>query len=61
MLASFIEWTTELNRTHPLGFAVVTVLTMATVGGAIALTAEFVLKKLSGGKSSAPDHHAAGH
>lgn len=61
MLVSFIEWTTELNRTNPLGFATVTVLTMATVGGAIALTAEFLLTRLSGGKSSAPDHHPSGH
>lgn len=60
MLSAFFEWTTHLNRTDPWAFALVTVLTMATVGGAIALIAEGVLSKLSGGKSAAADP-SAGH
>lgn len=57
MLAWFIEWTTRLNQTDHLAFAAVTVLTMAGIGVAIAVTAELVLKKLSAGKSAAAGHH----
>lgn len=62
VLTWFIEWTTQLNRTDPLAFAIVTVLTMSLTGVAIAVVAEFFLKKLSqhgGGakdKSSSSPH-----
>lgn len=57
MLAWFIEWTTQLNQTNHLGFAVVTVLTMVTIGVGIAALAEVVLTRLSAGKAGAPSHH----
>ena len=57
MLAWFIEWTTQLNQTNHLAFAVVTVLTMATVGGGIAVVAELLLKLFGASRSGAPDHH----
>ncbi|MBI5268511.1 MAG: hypothetical protein HY856_02415 [Burkholderiales bacterium] len=61
MLAWFIDWTTQLNATNRLGFAVVTVLTMATIGVAIAMVAELILKRLSSGKSGAAGDPHAGH
>lgn len=57
MLAWFIEWTTQLNQTNHLGFAVVTVLTMVTIGVGIAALAEVILTRLSAGKSGAASHH----
>lgn len=57
MLAWFIEWTTQLNQTNSLAFAGVTVLTMATVGGGIAVVAEVLLTRLAAGKPGAPEHH----
>lgn len=57
MLAWFIEWTTQLNQTNHLAFAVVTVLTMATVGGGIAVVAELLLARFGIGKSGSPKHH----
>lgn len=62
MLAWFIEWTTQLNQTNRLGFAVVTVLTMVAIGVGIAVVVEVLLKRLSAGKSAAAgSHHGAGH
>ena len=62
MLTSFIQWTAQLNQTNHVGFAVVTVLTMATIGVGIAVVAELVLKRLSAGKSGAAGHHhPSGH
>lgn len=57
MFAWFIEWTTQLNQTDHLAFAIVTVLTMALSGIGIAMTAELVLKRFGASKSSAPEHH----
>lgn len=56
MLAWFIEWTTQLNQSNHIGFAAVTVLTMAGIGIGLAGSAEVILKRLSG-KSGAPEHH----
>ncbi len=56
MFASFLEWTTQLNQTNPLGFAIVTVLTMASVGVGVAVVAELLLKKFGAAKSGAPKH-----
>lgn len=61
MLAWFIDWTTRLNQTHHLAFAAVTVITMATIGVAIAMVAEWLLKRLSAGKSGAASDPHAGH
>ena len=61
MLAWFIQWTTQLNQNNHVGFAAVTVLTMATIGVGIAVLAELLLVRLSGRKSAAPDHHPTGH
>jgi hypothetical protein len=61
MLDWFIQWTTQLNQTNRLGFAVVTVVTMVTIGVAIAVVAELVLKQLSGGKSGAAGQNPSGH
>lgn len=57
MLATFIEWTTQLNQDNRLAFALVTVLTMAAIGVGIAVVAELLLKRLSAGKSSAAAQH----
>jgi hypothetical protein len=59
MLAWFIEWTTQLNRTNPPAFAAVTVVTMATIGVAIALVAELLLRRLGASKRGAPVHPPA--
>jgi hypothetical protein len=56
MFAWFIEWTTQLNQTNHLGFAIVTVLTMAGVGIGIAVVAELLLKRFGAAKSGAPEH-----
>ncbi|WP_374675405.1 hypothetical protein [Ideonella sp.] len=61
MLAWFIDWTTQLNQTNHLAFAVVTVVTMASIGVCIAMVAELVLKRLSAGKSGAAGDPHAGH
>jgi hypothetical protein len=61
MLDWFIQWTTQLNQTNHLGFAVVTVVTMASIGVAIAVVAEVILKRLSGGKSGAAGQNPSGH
>jgi hypothetical protein len=55
MISSFIEWTTRLNATHPLAFALVTVATMAALGIAIAVVVE-VAFKLLGIKTRAGEH-----
>lgn len=60
MLAWFIDWTTQLNQTHHVGFAIVTVLTMASIGIGLAGTAEWILKRIAA-QSGAPDHHPSGH
>lgn len=57
MLDLFLEWTTQLNQTNHLGFATVTVLTMAFVGIGIAVVAELLLKQFDAGKPGAPEHH----
>ena len=56
MLAWFVEWTTQLNQSNHLSFAVVTVLTMATIGVGIAVVAEVLLLRLASGKSGASEH-----
>jgi hypothetical protein len=61
MLDWFIQWTTQLNQSNHLGFAVVTVVTMASIGVAIAVVAEVILKRLSGGKSGAAGQNPSGH
>lgn len=62
MLAWFIQWTAQLNQTNHIGFAVVTVLTMVTIGVGIAVVAEFILSRVSAGQSGAPSHHhPSGH
>ena len=62
MLAWFIDWTTQLNQNNRVGYAVVTVLTMATIGVSIAVVVELLLKRLSAGKSAAAGrHHPPGH
>jgi hypothetical protein len=61
MLDWFIQWTTQLNQSNHLGFAVVTVVTMASIGVAIAVVAEVILKRLSGGKSGAAGQNPTGH
>jgi hypothetical protein len=57
MFSWFLEWTAQLNQTNHLGFAIVTVLTMATVGIGIAVIAELLLKQFGAAKSGAPEHH----
>jgi hypothetical protein len=57
MLTWFIEWTTRLNQTHSLAFAVVTVSTMAALGVGIAVVAEWLLVRLAAGRPGAPGHH----
>lgn len=57
MFAWFLEWTTQLNQTDRLGFAIVTVLTMAAVGIGIAVVAEVLLKQFGATKSGAPEHN----
>lgn len=57
MFAWFLEWTTQLNQTNHLGFAIVTVLTMAGVGIGIAVLAEVLLKLFGAARSGAPEHH----
>ena len=46
MFADFIAWTTHLNETDRLAFAVVTVITMMMVGLTIAVVAELVFRFL---------------
>lgn len=53
MFARFVEWTTQLNQTDHLGFALVTVLTMAGVGVGVAVVAELLLGRLGIGKATA--------
>jgi hypothetical protein len=57
MLAWFVQWTAQLNQTNHIAFAVVTVLTMATIGVCIAVAAELILHGISAGKSRAAHHH----
>ena len=57
MLAWFIQWTTQLNQADHVAFAAVTVLTMAAIGGGLALVAEVLLMRLAAGRSGAPEHH----
>jgi len=57
MLDWFIQWTAQLNQTNHVGFAVVTVFTMAGIGVGIAVVAEVLLKRVSTGKSGAASHH----
>lgn len=44
MIEGFVAWTTHLNETNRLAFAVVTVGVMAVVGIAIAVVAELVFR-----------------
>jgi len=61
MLAWFIQWTTQLNQTDHVAFAAITVLTMATIGGGLAVVAEVLLRRLSTGNSGAAEaHHPSG-
>jgi hypothetical protein len=57
MFAWFLEWTTQLNQTNHLAFAIATVLTMAGVGIGIAVLAEVLLKQFGAARSGAPEHH----
>jgi hypothetical protein len=58
MLTWFIEWTTRLNETNHLAYALVTVAVMALMGISIAMIAELILK-LVGVRSNKADqpHH----
>jgi len=56
MLADFIAWTTHLNETNRLAFALVTVGVMAGVGILFATITELVFKVL-GIKSGKGEHH----
>ena len=56
MITQFIEWTTYLNETNKLAFALVTVGVMAAVGVVIAFIAEPVFKVL-GIKTEKMGHH----
>ncbi|MBT9536845.1 MAG: hypothetical protein AAB283_04645 [Planctomycetota bacterium] len=56
MITQFIEWTTYLNETNKLAFALVTVGVMAAVGIVIAFIAEPVFKVL-GIKTEKMGHH----
>lgn len=56
MLADFIAWTTHLNETNRLAFALVTVGVMAGVGIVFAAITELVFKLL-GIKAGKPEHH----
>ena len=57
MLDWFIQWTTELNQTNRIAFALVTVATMAAIGVCIAVVAELILKQVPAGKSSGSGSH----
>jgi hypothetical protein len=46
VISDFIDWTTHLNETNRLAFALVTVGVMATVGLTIAAVAELVFRAL---------------
>lgn len=56
MLADFIAWTTHLNETNRLAFALVTVGVMAGVGILFATITELIFKVL-GIKSGKGEHH----
>lgn len=56
MLTDFIAWTTHLNETNRLAFALVTVGVMAGVGIAFAAITELVFRLL-GIKAGKPEHH----
>lgn len=56
MFAEFIAWTTHLNETNRLAFALVTVVLMAGVGIVFAALAEVVFKVL-GIQSGKGEHH----
>jgi small neutral amino acid transporter SnatA (MarC family) len=56
MITDFIEWTTHLNETNRLAFALVAVGVMAAVGIVIAFIAELVFKVL-GIKTEKMGHH----
>lgn len=43
---TFINWIVELNRTNHAGFGVLTVVTMAGIGGVIAVLADLVFTAL---------------
>ncbi|MCS7150595.1 MAG: hypothetical protein N2Z40_06815 [Caldimicrobium sp.] len=50
MLVEFIEWTTNLHKTDRLLFAIVTIITMAVCGAAIAIVVELVMKLMGIGE-----------
>lgn len=56
MVEQFIEWTTCLNETNSLAFALVTVGTMSVVGIGIAFAMELVFK-IIGIKIEKIEHH----
>ncbi|MDP1606105.1 MAG: hypothetical protein Q8L93_05625 [Rhodocyclaceae bacterium] len=56
MIADFIAWTTHLNETNRLAFALVTVGVMAGVGILFATITEVIFKVL-GIKSGKGEHH----
>lgn len=45
-MENILNWVTELNKTNNVGFAIVTVLTMAGIGIVIAVIAELCFKAL---------------
>jgi hypothetical protein len=57
MIRWFIDWTTRLNATDGLAFALVTVAVMAATGVAIAVVAELLFKALGIGAGKADRHH----
>lgn len=45
-MEGILQWVVELNETNHVGFAVLTVVTMAGIGVAIAAVAEVIFKAL---------------
>ena len=56
MIASFIEWTTRLNASNPLAFALVTVGVMVALGVTIAAVVDLAFRLL-GIRTKAGGHH----
>lgn len=52
-----MNWVVELNKTNHLGFGLLTVVTMAGIGGAIAFTAELFFKALGIKNDKIEIHH----
>jgi hypothetical protein len=57
VISDFIQWTTHLNQTNHLAFALVTVGLMTATGLAIAVVAELVFKLLGIRTDRLRHHH----